>query len=177
MGDEGLGVSVRPRTGQIQTKSSTALPLEYFDSPEMELISPEERLARGSSAGAAAGSTRSPRARAAAAAASAATLEAISEGAVEEAGEDEASGPLGKDGGAAGGAAAAGGQAVEGVLGYSRFYTADGSFRWTPCRVMAYDRWVSSCVSSKHVQLQVGMQMTMCFCTQFMVLRFKTHLQ
>ncbi|KAL6760569.1 hypothetical protein V8C86DRAFT_3089765 [Haematococcus lacustris] len=43
--DQALGVLVRPRTGQIQTKTSTTMPLEYFDSPDMELVPPEERLA------------------------------------------------------------------------------------------------------------------------------------
>ncbi len=48
-----MSQSVRPNTGQIQTKTSTTLPLEYFDSPDMELVPPAQRLAAGggSSAG------------------------------------------------------------------------------------------------------------------------------
>lgn len=40
-----LGLSVRPTTGQIQTKTSTTLPLEFFDSPDMELEPPAQRMA------------------------------------------------------------------------------------------------------------------------------------
>jgi hypothetical protein len=29
------------------------------------------------------------------------------------------------------------------VLGYSRFYSAAGTFTWAPCSVLEYDRWVS----------------------------------
>eukprot|EP00798_Chlamydomonas_sp_ICE-L_P023581 gene23581-9109_t len=42
--------ALRPRTGQIQTHSSTTLPLEFFDSPEMELTPPEQRLEEGKAA-------------------------------------------------------------------------------------------------------------------------------
>lgn len=45
-----MSVTVRPRTGQIQTKSTTTLPLEFFDSPEMELVPPEQRLATATAA-------------------------------------------------------------------------------------------------------------------------------
>ena len=72
-------VAVRPQTGHIQTKSSTTLPLEYFDSPDMELVPPEERLA-----------AKDPE--------------------------------------------------QQGVLGFSRFFTAQGTFTWAPCWVLAYDR-------------------------------------
>ena len=39
-----LRATVRPSTGHQQTKSSTVLPLEYYDSPEMELVPPEKKL-------------------------------------------------------------------------------------------------------------------------------------
>lgn len=35
---------VRPGSGQIQTRSATVLPLEYYDNPEMELLPPEKKL-------------------------------------------------------------------------------------------------------------------------------------
>ncbi len=41
---QAMGSTVRPSTGHIQTKSSTTLPLEYFDNPEMELVPPESKL-------------------------------------------------------------------------------------------------------------------------------------
>ncbi len=46
-----LGTRLRPRTGQLPTRTTTTMPLEYFDSPEMELTPPEERLAAGGGAG------------------------------------------------------------------------------------------------------------------------------
>ncbi|MEW5317509.1 MAG: hypothetical protein WDW38_008798 [Sanguina aurantia] len=71
---------LRPRTGQLPVKSSTSMALECFDSPEMELMRPEERMA----------TKRDP--------------------------------------------------AVPGLLGYSRFFTNQGTFTWAPCYVLQYDR-------------------------------------
>lgn len=39
-----LKTTVRPSSGYMQTKSSTVLPLEYYDSPDMEIVPPEEKL-------------------------------------------------------------------------------------------------------------------------------------
>ncbi len=36
--------SMRPKTAEIPTKVSTSLPLEYFDSPAMEAVQPQDRL-------------------------------------------------------------------------------------------------------------------------------------
>jgi hypothetical protein len=41
-----LRTTVRPTTGHVQTKTSTVLPLEFYDSPEMELVPPERKLAQ-----------------------------------------------------------------------------------------------------------------------------------
>ncbi|KAG2430891.1 hypothetical protein HXX76_009864 [Chlamydomonas incerta] len=41
-----MGTRLRPRTGQLPVRTTTSMPLEYFDSPEMELVQPEERLRR-----------------------------------------------------------------------------------------------------------------------------------
>ncbi|EFJ50021.1 hypothetical protein VOLCADRAFT_117040, partial [Volvox carteri f. nagariensis] len=46
---------LRPRTGQLPVRTTTSMPLEYFDSPEMELISPEQRLEAAAAGGPAAG--------------------------------------------------------------------------------------------------------------------------
>ncbi len=42
-----MQVSVRPTTGQIQSRTTTTMPLEYFDNPDMELVTPEKRLENG----------------------------------------------------------------------------------------------------------------------------------
>jgi hypothetical protein len=49
--DRNVGESVRPRSGQIQTKTPTTLPLEYFDSPDMEIIPLSARLEASAAAG------------------------------------------------------------------------------------------------------------------------------
>ncbi|GFR44543.1 hypothetical protein Agub_g5814 [Astrephomene gubernaculifera] len=85
--DQQLGTRLRPRTGQLPVRTTTSMPLEYFDSPEMELIAPERRLAEAREA-----------------------------------------------------AAAAGGQVPPGVLAYSRYFDATGTFSWAACYVTDYDR-------------------------------------
>ncbi|GLI63290.1 hypothetical protein VaNZ11_006196 [Volvox africanus] len=81
--DNQLGTRLRPRTGQLPVRTTTSMPLEYFDSPEMELVSPEQRLAA---------------------------------------------------------AAAGAGPGYLGVLAYSRYFDATGTFSWAPCYVKEYDR-------------------------------------
>jgi len=39
-----LNTTVRISSGHMQTKSATVLPLEYYDNPDMELVTPEEKL-------------------------------------------------------------------------------------------------------------------------------------
>lgn len=119
--DAGLRTAVRPRTGQIQTKSTTTLPLEFFDSPDMEIVTPEQRLGVANVQG---------HTHTEGGAVAAAKLTAISEGDVEGEAADAAEGEGGKSTP----------NASEPVVGYSRFYTADGSFKWSPCHVLAYDR-------------------------------------
>ncbi len=99
--DQQLGTRLRPRTGQLPVRTNTSMPLEYFDSPEMELVPPEERLAAGMAAAA----------------------------------ETEA-GQAGANGNGAG----QGAEAAKGVLGYSRYFDAAGTFTWAPCYVQQYDR-------------------------------------
>ncbi|GIL78248.1 hypothetical protein Vretifemale_7685, partial [Volvox reticuliferus] len=81
--DNQLSTRLRPRTGQLPVRTTTSMPLEYFDSPEMELVSPEQRLAA---------------------------------------------------------AAAGAGQGYLGVLAYSRYFDATGTFSWAPCYVKEYNR-------------------------------------
>jgi hypothetical protein len=42
--------SIRPRTAQIRSRTATSLPLEFFDSPDMEQIDIQERLQDASAA-------------------------------------------------------------------------------------------------------------------------------
>ena len=44
VGADAMETVVRPGSGQIQTRSATVLPLEYYDNPEMELLPPEKKL-------------------------------------------------------------------------------------------------------------------------------------
>jgi hypothetical protein len=43
--------SVRPRTAQIRSRSATSLPLEFFDSPEMEQVDIQQQLQEAAAAG------------------------------------------------------------------------------------------------------------------------------
>lgn len=43
--------SVRPRTAQIRSRTATSLPLEFFDSPEMEQVDIQQRLQQAAEAG------------------------------------------------------------------------------------------------------------------------------
>jgi hypothetical protein len=42
--------SIRPRTAQIRSRTATSLPLEFFDSPEMEQVNIQQRLQDASAA-------------------------------------------------------------------------------------------------------------------------------
>lgn len=43
--------SVRPRTAQIRSRTATSLPLEFFDSPEMEQVDIQQQLQEAAAAG------------------------------------------------------------------------------------------------------------------------------
>jgi hypothetical protein len=43
--------SIRPKTAQIRSRTATSLPLEFFDSPEMEQVDIEQQLQEAAEAG------------------------------------------------------------------------------------------------------------------------------